>query len=108
MYPPANVEGVKRPEVVRVWLLGGFRVSVGSRLLGESAWRRRKAAALIKLLSLATGHRLHREQAMEYLWPDLSPKAAANNLRVALYVARRILDPDPTVASRYLVFRDEQ
>jgi len=34
---------------------------------------------LIKLLALARGHRLHREQAMEYLWPGLDPEAAANN-----------------------------
>ena len=39
-------------EVVRVWLLGGFRVSVGSRTIGEDRWRRRKAAALVKLLAL--------------------------------------------------------
>ena len=58
------------PEVVRVWLLGGFRVSVGSRTIDEDAWRLRKAAALVKLVALAPGYRLHREQAMEALWPD--------------------------------------
>jgi predicted ATPase/DNA-binding SARP family transcriptional activator/DNA-binding CsgD family transcriptional regulator/Tfp pilus assembly protein PilF len=96
------------PEVVRVWLLGGFRVSVGSRTIDEDAWRLRKAAALVKLVALAPGHRIHREQAMEALWPDLGLRAASNNLRQALHVARRTLHPDPAVASRYLSLRGEQ
>jgi hypothetical protein len=53
------------PEVVRVWLLGGFRLSVGSRTIGQDAWRLRKAASLMKLLALAPGHRLHREREMD-------------------------------------------
>ena len=39
------------PEAVRVWLLGGFRVSVGNRKVDESAWRLKKAASLVKLLA---------------------------------------------------------
>ena len=58
-----------------VWLLGGFRVSVGSRTLEGSQWRLRKATALVKLLAPAPGHRLHREQAMDLLWPALGKKA---------------------------------
>jgi DNA-binding SARP family transcriptional activator len=93
----------KRSEAMLVRLLGGFRVSVGSRVIGEDAWRLKKAAALVKLLALAPGHRLHREQAMDVLWPDLGRKAAGNNLRQALYAARKVLDPeaDPScLASR--------
>jgi DNA-binding SARP family transcriptional activator len=76
---------------VRVWLLGRFEVSIGSRVIRENEWRLRKAASLVKLLALAPGHRLHRELVMDLLWPDLSPKAAANNLHQALHVARRTL-----------------
>ena len=50
-------------EAVRVRLLGGFRVAVGSRTIEEDAWRLRKAVALVKLLALAPGHRLHRVTA---------------------------------------------
>src|SRR5919202_6188991 len=89
------------PEAVRVELLGGFRISVGSRLVEENGWRLRKAGGLIKLLALAPNHRLHREQVIEWLWPDLDPKAAANNLRYALHVARRTLEPAPSTASPY-------
>ena len=79
---------------VRVWLLGGFEVSVGSRVIREDGWRLRKAASLVKLLALAPNHRLHREQIMDLLWQDLTPRAAANNLHQALHVARRTLEPE--------------
>src|SRR5215208_2779071 len=95
----------KKPKAVRVWLLGGFRVSVGPRAITQDAWRLRKAAALVKLLALAPGHRLHREQAMDVLWPDSGRRAASNSLRSTLHAARRVLDPD--AGSRYLVSEDE-
>ena len=79
-------------------MLGGFRVSVGSRTVGEDGWRLRKAASLVKLLALDPRHRLHRERVMEWLWPGLDPKAAANNLRYALHVARRVLAPASAAA----------
>jgi predicted ATPase/DNA-binding SARP family transcriptional activator/DNA-binding CsgD family transcriptional regulator len=81
------------PEAVRVWLLGGFEVSIGHRTIGGDAWRLRKASALVKLLALAPGHRLHREQIMDHLWPDSGRRAASNNLRKTLHAARRTLDP---------------
>jgi DNA-binding SARP family transcriptional activator len=91
---------------MRVWLLGGFRVSVNSRLIAEHGWRLRKAAALVKLLALAPNHRLHREQVMELLWPDSARRAASNNLRKVLYATRRALDR--AEGSRYLSSHDEQ
>jgi DNA-binding SARP family transcriptional activator len=79
---------------LRVELLGGFRVSAGGRAIPEHVWRRRKTAALIKLLALAPRHRLHREQVMDALWPDLTPAAAAANLRKAVHYARRASSGD--------------
>ncbi len=92
--------------VLRVSLLGRFEVSVGSRIIGEEAWRLRKAASLVKLLALASYHSLHREQVMELLWPDLAPRSAANNLYQTLHAARRTLEPD-AAEFRYLILRDE-
>src|SRR5688500_16089919 len=80
-----------RPETLRIWLLGGFRVSVGTRTVEEGAWRLRKAASLVKLLALAPSHHLHRERAMDLLWPDHGRHAAANSLSQALHAARRAL-----------------
>jgi len=73
-------------------------------VLDDAEWRLRKAKSLVKLLALAPGHRLHREQVMDLLWSDLDAEAAANNLHKTLYVARRTLEPDlpPSTASSYL------
>jgi predicted ATPase/DNA-binding SARP family transcriptional activator/DNA-binding CsgD family transcriptional regulator len=79
---------------LRVRLLDGFGVSVGSRSIAQDAWRLRKSAALIKLLALAPGHRMHREQAMDLLWPDSGRRSASNNLRSVLHAARKVLDPN--------------
>jgi hypothetical protein len=48
---------------VRVHMLGGFLVSVGERVVGESEWRLKKAAGLVKLLVLVPGRRMHRERS---------------------------------------------
>ncbi|MDQ4042983.1 MAG: transcriptional regulator, partial [Actinomycetota bacterium] len=95
---------------MRVGLLGGFRVSVGERVIEESGWRLKKAANLVKLLALAEGHRMHRERVTLLLWPNLdTEEAAANNLHRALHAARRVLEPAPaTATSRYLNLRGEQ
>jgi predicted ATPase/DNA-binding SARP family transcriptional activator len=73
-----------------VCLLGGFRVVVGDTPIPAAAWQRRPAA-IFKLLALDPAHRLHREQVMETLWPDLDLDAQANNLSVALHAARKAL-----------------
>jgi predicted ATPase/DNA-binding SARP family transcriptional activator/DNA-binding NarL/FixJ family response regulator len=95
---------------VRVWMLGGFSVSVGARTMEEDGgWRLRKAASLVKLLALEDGHRLHRDRVIGLLWPDLEKEAARNNLRFALHVARRTLEPAPaTTSSQYLRLVGEQ
>jgi predicted ATPase/DNA-binding SARP family transcriptional activator/DNA-binding CsgD family transcriptional regulator len=94
------------PFPVRLHLLGCFGVWVGSRTVSEGAWHLRKARNLVKLLALTPGHRLHREQLMDLLWPDLARMATSNNLRRALHVARRALEPDPSVPY-YLVSHGE-
>jgi hypothetical protein len=66
-------KSTEEPEGVRIRLLRGLRVSVGDRIIEENARRLRKAAGLVKLLALAEGHTLHRERAMDLLWPDLGP-----------------------------------
>ena len=86
------------PEV-RIGLFGGFRVVVDGRAVPETAWRRRKAAAVVKLVALAPSHQLHREQLMDALWPDLSPAASAANLRKAVHHARRALGSDAVLRS---------
>jgi DNA-binding SARP family transcriptional activator len=90
-------------EAVRVRLLGGFSVSVGSRVVEADGWRRRSAASLVKVLALARGHRLRRDRILDLLWPVLDERTAAGNLHRALYFARRAFEPDASRNSaRYL------
>ena len=84
-------EGGRRSDILRVFLLGEFRVEVEGQIVGDSAWRLRKARSLVKILALAPGHRLHREQIMEYLWPGSDFGSALNSLNQVLYVARQAL-----------------
>src|SRR5262249_30396346 len=76
---------------VTIRLLGGFGAASGGKEVPDGAWRLRKGRELVKLLALARGHRLHREQLMDALWPELDPSAAANNLNQTVHVARRAL-----------------
>ena len=104
--PDERVEGPASH--LRVWILGGFRASSGAREIPAAAWPLRKSRTLVKLLALTPGHRLHREQVTEWLWPDLEPTAAANNLRKAMHVARRVLEADaPAPVPRALSLQDD-
>ena len=87
------------PTRLRIELLDGFRVFAYGREVPAEAWRRSKAAGVVKLLALAPAHRLHREQVMDVLWPGLGPSAAAANLRKALHYARRAVGDDAIVST---------
>jgi tetratricopeptide (TPR) repeat protein len=65
-------------------LLGCFAVHAGDYPIPETTWRRSAAAKLVKLLPLAPGYRLHRDQVVEILWPNLERRAGARNLYRAL------------------------
>jgi DNA-binding SARP family transcriptional activator len=93
---------------MRICLLGGLEVSAGSRIVEGETWGLRKASGLVKLLALSPTHRLHREQVMDALWPDLGTARASNYLRQALYAARRTLEHERAANSRYLSLRENQ
>ena len=76
---------------VRITLLGGFEVAVAGTPVPAAQWRRRHAAALVKILALVPGRRLHREQLIDTLWPELTVEEAAPRLHKAAHYARRAL-----------------
>ena len=90
--------------VLRLFLLGGFRATRDAGPAPER-WTRGTARDLVKLLALAPGHQLHREQAAELLWPAAEQESALRSLRVALHAARRTLEPElaPRATSSYLI-----
>src|SRR5689334_19993624 len=79
---------------LRIRVLGGFSAEVGVRPVAAEAWRRSGAAALVKLLAVTPGHRMHREQLIDVLWPELDPAAGSRRLTKALHFARRALATD--------------
>ncbi|WP_273887929.1 ATP-binding protein [Rubrobacter naiadicus] len=100
---PGEGAGNEAPILIR--LLGGFEVAVGGQPVDDGAWRLRKAANLVKLLALASRHRLHRDQVTEVLWTEFDVRSQANNFHRALYFARRALGSAGERSSRYLQLR---
>ena len=90
---------------VRIRLLGGFGVEVGDARVPDTAWRLRKAQALVKLLALRPERALHPERLQALLWPDRDAASAGNNLRQALYQARRALSAAGADGAAVLVSR---
>ncbi|MER7176668.1 hypothetical protein, partial [Streptomyces mesophilus] len=56
--------------VLRLHLMGGFRAIREEGPAAPERWPRPSAQALVKLLAVTPGHRLHREQAMALCWPE--------------------------------------
>ena len=79
---------------LRLRLLDGFAVSVDGGAIPDGAWPSRKARQLFKLLALAPQHRVHRDEALEALWPDLTADGGTKALYQALFHLRRTLEPD--------------
>jgi DNA-binding SARP family transcriptional activator/tetratricopeptide (TPR) repeat protein len=88
---------------VRIDMLGGFSVTVDGVAVPDDAWTRRQAAGLVKLLALARGRRMHREQVIDALWPDITVDAAGPRLHKAAHYARRPLRGD----ARTIVLRSD-
>jgi len=85
---------------IEVRLLGRFEVLVDSRSVPADAWAQRRATDLVKLLALAPGHRMPRDEVLEMLWPRLGPDAAASNLHKAASYARSALGDRGAVVLR--------
>lgn len=82
---------------VEISLLAEFVVRIDGTEVPASAWNRRHAASLVKILALEPRRQLHRERLMNALWPDLSVAEAGPRLHKATHFARRALGPDGIV-----------
>ncbi len=86
--------------VVAINLMGPFRVQVDDQPVPDAMWARRDAASLVKLLALRRSRRLHREQAMDLLWPDLDVAEAAPRLHKAAHYGRKAIGRADAVVLR--------
>src|SRR5918912_1370643 len=85
---------------IEIRLLGRFQAVVDSRPVPAEAWPQRRAADLVKVLALAGGHRMPRDEVLEALWPRLGADAAAANLHKAASYARRALGARDAIVLR--------
>ncbi len=92
--------GGRTVPAVDITLMGRFAVSIDGVPIADGSWTRRHAAALVKVLAMAPGRRLHREQLIDLLWPDDILDEAAPKLHKAAHFARRALELPNAVVLR--------
>jgi DNA-binding SARP family transcriptional activator len=71
--------------------LGRVRFKVGDRVLDRPL--RRKVLALVCYLVTKPNFAATRDEAIEAVWPDLSPETAVNSLHQTIYFLRRVFEP---------------
>jgi predicted ATPase/DNA-binding SARP family transcriptional activator len=89
-----------------VQLLGGFRVVVNGRALGDEVWHRKKARQLFKVLLTCRNRWSTKDDLIELLWPDSDPESGSTNLRSAIHALRRALDVSQLYPDVIMVFTD--
>lgn len=95
--------------MLRIYLLGPFRVEHNGQPIPPQEWARPKDRSLLKVLALERGHMVPQDRLLDLLWPDLTPAAAANNLHVAVSRLRKVLDPGlPGTTTTSQVIRREE
>ncbi|HET8907135.1 MAG TPA: tetratricopeptide repeat protein [Ktedonobacterales bacterium] len=95
-------------QAVQICLLGGFSVAINGAPIREDAWRLQRARTLVKLLALAQGHRLHREQAIDALWGERLPSDPGNSLHQVVRAARQALTTATPDAKVLIAFDGDQ
>lgn len=78
---------------LRIETLGGFRVRLGERELGEKDWQRGKAKELFQLLVVKRQHLLPKEEILAALYPEADEKSAGRDFKVALNALNTALEP---------------
>jgi DNA-binding SARP family transcriptional activator len=77
--------------VCHVRVFGGLDVSIGGRTIREKDWRKRKARLLCAMLVLRRGQDVPRDQLFDYLFPEMDPERAKNNLYVVWSTMKSVL-----------------
>jgi len=87
-----RIQARPRPPLL-ITSLGGFAVRRGELSVPASAFRRQRARALLAAL-LCAGRPVHREELLEWFWPELAPQRGLRALYVTLHGLRRALEPE--------------
>ncbi len=97
-------------EALRINLFGQVTVMRGETLIDASAWKRKKAKALLAYLGLQKAGWVHRDVLIDKLWPEADWQSALNQLNVAVHDLRQVLEPEreELAQSRYVLYRDSR
>ncbi|HMQ54735.1 MAG TPA: bacterial transcriptional activator domain-containing protein [Anaerolineae bacterium] len=81
---------------LRVQTFSGFRVWRHGVEIPISAWKREKALHLFQFLITMREQaaRMHKEQIIDYLWPDVDLDTGNQNFKVALHALNKVLEPE--------------
>lgn len=92
--------------LVEIYLLGRFEIKHGQHILRDADWSSRKAAVLLQ--RLAWERRLLKDQAIDFLWPEIDPASGSNRLYQVLYTSRQTLNASlgPGTAENTFTFAD--
>lgn len=88
----SSVATTAQPLRLRGRLFGDLEVRLSGQPVPVWTWRSKKAVSLLALLLHHRGDPVHRDQAMEALWPEGDPERGSKNLNVALTATRRGLE----------------
>jgi predicted ATPase/DNA-binding SARP family transcriptional activator len=80
--------------MLQLHLFGAFEVARDGEPIPNTAWPRRKALTLLKLLATQPDHQLHKERVLDCLWPHTDAVRAGANLYHTLHVLRQTLEPN--------------
>lgn len=95
---PALHDNIPSTVLLRIYLLGQFQIEHRQedswQVVNSHGGQYRRTRALLGCLLSSPGRRLHREQVLKLLWPDLERSVAANRLNGAVHELRLLLEPE--------------
>jgi len=94
-------DGLLETAVLRIQMLGEFQAWRQREIL---TWPTQKSKMLFQILLVEPGRLVPTDRLLEYLWHNLPPRKALNNLWVTISQLRHVLQPDspPRARSDYI------
>lgn len=80
--------------MLRICMLGQFRVLRDGRELEPGTWKLQKSVAVFKYLVSEEGRWVPADVLLDLFWPDADPVRARSSLRTAVYSLRHALEPE--------------
>jgi DNA-binding SARP family transcriptional activator len=98
-------ESGREPAVLKICLLGKFKLNIGNKVIRLSDWKSNKSLMILKYLAANHGQgHIHRERLIELLWPEQDPQKTAARFNMAMSTLRKTLEPkiSPKAPSAYI------